>query len=252
MITGKVEGGFDRSYRAMFRLETMTNYVGPLINAWTDVLIEDNRRGVMQGLDGDGKPMAPTKYRHSIVQKGAGEAGDKFFNASGEAFTNMETPSAFFFANLSGAMGVGSRPGPSGNRSSREYRRASGPPLAPFGPGSRVISNYTVEPVIENGGNTIGVEGGWDDVVSTKGVEFLPFHFRGATSSKAFFAKSIAGDNFHLPRRNLVGLRRWGRIQARKELEAWIEWLLTQSQPEYFGRKRAGHAPKYVRPGRTR
>lgn len=252
MITGKVEGGFDRSYRAMFRLETMMNYVGPLLEAWANVLVEDNRRGVMQGIDGEDRPIVPTKYRHSITQKGAGQAGDRFFNASGEAFSNMETTSAFFFANLSGQMGTGSRPGTSGNRSSKEYRKATGPPLAPFGPGSRVISNYTVEPVVENGGNTVGVEGGWDEVVSKTGVEFLPFHFKGATSSKAMFATSIGGDNFHLPRRNLVGLRRWGKTQAKKELLSWVEWLLTQAQPEYFGRKKAQHAPDYVRAGRTR
>lgn len=252
MITGKVEGNFERSYRAMFRLETVTNYVGPLIEAWAKVLIEDNRRGVMQGRDGDDKPMVPTKYRKSITQAGAGQAGDMFFNASGEAFSNMEVESGFLFANLTGTIEGSTRRMESGNRSNREYRKATGPPLAPFGPGSRVISNYTVEPVVENGGNTVGVEGGWDDVVSEKGVEFLPFHFKGATSSKATFATSIAGNNHHLPRRNLVGLRRWGKTQAKKEIQAWIEWLLTQAQPEYFGRKRAGHAPNYVRPGRTR
>lgn len=245
MIKGKIEGGFNRAYDALFRLETVQNYFGPLIKAWTGVLIEDNRRGVMQGIDGDGNPIKPTKYRKSIVQAGAGKANDKFFNASGESFANMETRDGFTFANLSGQNAVGFKPGPAHNHSTKEYKKRTGPPLAPYGPASRVISNYMVEAI--QSPNMVGVEGGWNDVVNEKGVEFLPFHFRGATSSRATFANSIAGDNKHLPRRNLVGLRQWGKTQARKELNAWVKWLLTLAQPEYFGRRRAGHAPKYVR-----
>ena len=246
MIKATIEGGFTRAYQAMFRLETMTNYVGPLLTAWAKVLIEDNRRGVMQGIDGAGKPIVPTKYRKSIVQAGAGQAGDKFFNARGQAFSNMESAGGITFANLSGLpSGQGFKGGTGGNATTSQYKKMSGPPLAPRGPASRVISNYITEAVVET--NTVGVEGGWNDVVSKTGVPFLPFHFNGATSSRATFANSIAGENKHLPRRNLVGLRMWGKTQARKELNAWVKWLLTVAQPEYFGRTRAGHAPKYVR-----
>jgi hypothetical protein len=222
--------GFERIFNAMFRLETITNYVGPLLEAWTNVLVEDNRRGVMQGIDGEGKRMKPTKYRTSLRQTDAGQAGDKFFDIQGEAFSNVEGAEEFHFANLTGQTdGVGFKPGPSGNISQKEYRKLTGPPLAPRGPASRVISNYTVAPITGNA-NVVGVEGGWDDVVSEKGVEFLPFHFNGTS---------------RLPRRNLIGLRAWGKSQARKELNAWVKWLLTVAQPEYFGRK-AKHSPKYV------
>lgn len=247
MIKATIEGGFTRAYQALFRLETMTNYVGPLLKAWTFVLIEDNRRGVMQGIDGDGKPIVPTKYRKSIVQAGAGQAGDKFFNARGQAFSNMESAGGITFANLSGEARVGFKGGTGGNATTSQYKKMTGPPLAPRGPASRVISNYTIEPVV--GTNTVGVEGGWDDVVSKTGVPFLPFHFKGGgiNNPGKMFANSIAGNNYDLPRRNLVGLRMWGKTQARKELNAWVKWLLTVAQPEYFGRTRAGHAPKYVR-----
>ena len=31
----------------------------PLMIAWTRIIDEDNRRGIMAGTDGEGKPMAP-------------------------------------------------------------------------------------------------------------------------------------------------------------------------------------------------
>lgn len=222
---------FDRVFNAMFKLETVASYVGPLLEAWTNVLVEDNRRGVMQGIDGDGKRMKPTKYRTSLRQTSAGEANDMFFNAQGEAFSNMEGAEEFHFANLSGQSGsIGFKPGPSGNMTPKEYRKATGPPLAPRGPASRVISNYTVRALVEDGGNTVGVEGGWNDVVSKKGFEFLPAHFNPKDGKR--------------PRRNLVGLRAWGKKQARLELNAWVKWLLTVAQPEYF--RKTGANPKYV------
>lgn len=246
MIQGKVEGSFNRAFQIASRLETIRNYTTPLLEAWSDVLVEDNRRGVMQGIDGDGNPMTPTKYRRSITQAGAGKAGDKFFNAQGQAFSNIEISSGFLFANLTGQNSEGFKPGPGANKSTREYRRATGPPLAPFGAASRVISNYMVEAIVD--ANMVGVEGGWNDIVSKTGFEFLPVHFRGSGIHNAaqVFARSIGGGNFDLPRRNLVGLRQWGKSQARKELNTWVEWLLTQAQLDYFQRS-SKHTPKYVR-----
>jgi hypothetical protein len=238
------EAGFERVFNALFRLETVTNYVGPLLEAWKNVLVEDNRRGVMQGIDGDGKRMKPTKYRKSLRQTDDGQAGDAFFNAQGEEFSNMEGEREFFFSNQTGGPGVGFKPGPSANLKNREYRKMTGPPLAPRGPASRVISNYTVEPLTSNNGNTVGVEGGWDDVVSDKGFEFLPVHFQGFGSQNPVFASSISGPNRNMPRRNLVGLRAWGKKQARLELNAWVKWLMTVAQPEYF--RKTGANPKYV------
>lgn len=254
MISGRIEGGFNRVFEMASRLETIELYVGPLLEAWRDVLIEDNRRGVMMGIDGDGIPLKPTKYRTSITQTSAGGSFDKFFDSSGQAFNFNPTTassSTFFganFANLSGGstgpLG-GYKPGPSNNLTTKEYKRLTGPPLAPRGPGSRVISNYTVE-AMPMGLNVVGVEGGWDDVVSKKGVSFLPFHFQGFGSQNDLFASSISGPNRNLPRRNLVGLRLWGKTQARKELNAWVKQLMTVTQVDYFTRS-AKHNPKYVR-----
>lgn len=254
MISGKVGSGFNGVYEALFKLETVNDYAGPLINAWAEVLVEDNRRGVMQGLQGDGTPMQPTKYRLSLTQSGAGQAGDLFFNESGQEFENFESAGKFHFGSL-GGMGAGYKPSPSDNLRTREYKQMTGPPLAPRGAASRVISNYRIN--ILTGKNRVGVEGGWDDVVSRNGTPFLPAHFFGSqirtrAPKSGIFATSLSGaaqgyNLTSLPVRNLVGLRQWGKTQATKELNAWIKWLLTVAQPEYFGTSKAGHTPKYVR-----
>lgn len=253
MISGRVEGSVNQVYEALFRLETMNSYAGPLINAWSEVLVEDNRRGVMQGQQGDGSAMKPTKYRLSLKQRGAGDPDDLFFNESGESFNNFESAGMFHFGSLGGS-GAGFKPSPSDSLTTRQYQQMTGPPLAPRGAASRVISNYRVN--ILTGTNRIGVEGGWDDVLSREGVPFLPAHFFGATirrrAKNGVFATALNGpadayNLYSLPVRNLVGLRKWGQSQAGKELNAWIRWLLTVSQPEYFGPRMAGHRPKYVR-----
>ena len=235
MIQGNIEGSLNHVYEAMFRLETMSNYTEPLLDAWAAVLKEDNRRGVMQGVQGDGSPMPATRYRTSLSQTSPGQAGDTFFNASGVpmdhiAMMNTGPKMGSYLANLSGTSGTGFKPGPSHNLTIAQYKTMSGPPLAPRGPASRVISNYTVE-IIAGNSNIVGVEGGWDDVMDSMGKPFLQKHFQG----------------IGLPVRSLIGIRQWGKSQATKELNAWMKWLMTVSQPEYFGRTRAGHDPKYVR-----
>lgn len=253
MIKASADGSFEQTYEGMFRLETINNYVGPLIDAWAKVLIEDNRRGVMMGIDGDGNPMQPTKYRLSLSQTGPGRAGDLFFNAQGEAFNNYEAGGLFHFASLGGS-GQGFKPNPSDNLKTSQYKKMTGPPLAPRGPASRVISNYRVN--ILTGMNRIGVEGGWDDIVSKKGIPFIAAHFHGTTIAieKDNVGKTGFNQSFYLvdlPKRNLVGLRQWGKTQATKELNAWIKMLMTIVDPMYWGPQGAGHNPKYVRRKRS-
>lgn len=251
MIQGRVEGSFNRVFEMATRLETIEAYVMPLLQAWSNVLVEDNRRGVMMGVDGDGVPMKPTKYRLSLTQTAAGKSTDTFFNSQGTRISGLALaytgPSVgSYFANTSGMSGgLGFKAGPSGNLATAQYRKMTGPPLAPRGVASRVISNYVVE-AMPAGLNAVGVEGGWNDVVSKSGVSFLPFHFAGYGSQDDIFASSIAGPNRNLPKRNLVGLRQWGKTQARKELNAWATQLMTVTQVEYFTRS-AKHNPKYVR-----
>lgn len=221
MIDAHVIGSFDGVRQFAARLSTIQNYAGPLISAWANVLVEDNRRGVLAGLDGNDQPVTRTSYRYSFTQAGYDKPTyvKSVFNVQSNATWRV---------NISGTtQSRGYKPGPAANLSSRDYRRQSGPPLAPRGSASRIISNYLVELV--DTGNTLGVEGFWQDVVSRRGVSFLPFHFSGGR---------------RLPRRNMANLRQWGRQRARRDLREWINDLMTDMQTEYF--TRAGHTPDFV------
>jgi hypothetical protein len=150
----------------------------PLMMSWQLIIEADNRQGVMAGIDKDGVPMAPVTYR----PKG---------------------PPKRHLRRKVGAY----NPGVGGNLSSSEYRRLGGPPLAPRGTGSRVITNlltgYEGPPT---GAPMWAAIGYWEGVVSPKGNPFLRYHFTGAG---------------RLPRRDLRGLRPAGRAKALTALTAW-------------------------------
>lgn len=235
MIDGIVTGKFGGARAFTARLETVENYADDLVARWAAVLVEDNRRGILAGLDKDDRVMFPTSYRTSYVQAGRTRAG--------------YVKSAYGYAvNVSGGPGPGFKPGPAANLRSSEYRKMTGPPLAPRGEASRVISNYTVAPVLAASGE-IGVQGGWDDVVDRRGRPFLKYHFSGTGMHRGGAYASWArrrgvGRGKNLPRRNIAGLRDWGRKQARKELREWIAELTFWNQPEYFAS--IGHTPDFV------
>lgn len=237
MIDGWFHGSFDGVHAITARLETLNYFASDLVERWADVLAEDNRRGVLMGTDKDDRPVMPTSYRRSFTQSVRGRAG-QVDEVKGR------------LVNFNSGVGPGFKPGAGWNLTTKEYQEQSGPPLAPFGEASRIISNYLIKEV--QNGVTIGVEGGWDDVVNAKGVEFLPFHFAGTGMHKggayATFAKRKGvGRGKNLPRRNMAGLRAWGRAQSRKELREWIKSLMTAYQPAYWMQQ--GHVPEFL-PGR--
>ena len=90
------------------------------------------------------------------------------------------------------------------NLSTRQYKRLSGPPLAPRREASRVISNLRTRHRVQGG--ALVVEGFWDDVVSAKGRPFLHAHFTGTNN---------------LPRRDLRGVRPAGMRLARAIVREW-------------------------------
>lgn len=223
MMDGYFEGSFDGVHAMTARLETLNHYAGDLIGRWAAVLIEDNRRGVLAGLDWHDRPVIPTSYRRSFVQAGR-DRPDRVQDVKGWA------------VNVSGGPGPGFKPGAGWDLTKREYREQSGPPLAPRGMASRIISNYTVAPIHHAG--QIGVEGGWDDVLNNRGDEFLPYHFDGTGMHRggayATWAKRKGvGRGNNLPRRDMAGLRKWGKTQARKELREWMREIMAV-QSAYF------------------
>jgi hypothetical protein len=160
----------------------------PLMTSWMKTIDDDNRQGVMAGLDKDGNLMVPVKYRpvglktsqirHARRQRGAFQG-----------------------------LGVG-------QPTSAEYRRMTGPPLAPRGMGSRVITNLRLR-FGRLASGVWEVVGYWDQVVNRHGQRFLHYHFDGATGGGR-------KRNVTLPRRDLRGVRPGGVEKARNALRAWM------------------------------
>jgi len=162
----------------------------PLMARWMNVIEEDNRKGVLAGLDKDGVAMIPVTYRPKPRAKPltVSQRGGRAKRATRGAFIG----------------------GVAGNLTSSEYRVLDGPPLAPRRQFSRVITNLVTgfapgDGILRSGGQ-VEAFGAWDDVVSRKGVHFLPFHFDGTS---------------RLPRRDLRGVRPAGIQKALSALRAW-------------------------------
>lgn len=178
--------GLDNMMRRIAMLGTLN--MTPLMKTWGDIIQKDNKRGILAGLDKNGLPMRPVTYRP--VGKVA-KLTAKQRNA-----TNPRKRASVFggFGNLPAGL--------NNNLSSSEYRKLDGPPLAPRKEYSRVITNL-LPGVIEGmpGERVWMVTCTWADVVSKKGVSFLPYHFNGSTN---------------LPARDLRGVRPEGLAEARK------------------------------------
>lgn len=163
----------------------------PLMLTWMKIIEEDNRKGVLAGLDKDGNPMARVSYRPTSP-KPAKVSKDQKNN------TNRRSRGVFagFGPNAAGL---------NNNLTSGEYRKLDGPPLAPRGAFSRVITNLVTR-YSPDGPDARVAEGTWRDVVSTKGVPFLKAHFDGIRQKV----------------RDLRGVRPEGVERARKAAKAWL------------------------------
>lgn len=181
--------GLDRLQRKLGKLQDID--ATPLMATWMQIVAEDNRDGIMAGLDKDGNPMAAVTYRpknETATTKQQRNGGRR--NAAFGQFGGFGPMAAGLHNNLSPA----------------EYRRLSGPPLAPRGVFSRVISNLRTS--FQRGRDgTWQVVGAWFEVVSTRGVKFLSSHFNGSGNS---------------PQRDLRGVRPSGRQKAREAALAWM------------------------------
>lgn len=156
-----------------------------LMTACAVVMQEDHAYGVLHGTDGDGNPMERTRYRNSLTT--APPKKRPTLNTMRDGYKPIS---------------AGSRPN-NNNLTSAEYRKLSGPPLAPRGPQSRVIRNYVTRTGLTSTGSHY-VQAAIVDVVSAKGVEFLPAHFDGVG---------------RLPKRDLRGIRPTGLARILRLLE---------------------------------
>lgn len=180
--------GFDALSRKLNRLKDPD--ASSLMVTWEKIIVEDNRKGVLAGVDKNDQPMPPLAYRGGT---GAATKGRKS-KARGTVAAGAHNP------------GVGA------NLTTAEYKKLTGPRLAPRGASSRSITNLHTgsgrDPAAANRWFAIGA---WADVVSKKGVKFFPFHFRGARPNPVY---------------DLRGVRAWGRKQAREALRQWVNAML--------------------------
>lgn len=164
----------------------------PLVEDWERIIQEGNRRGVLQGVDGFGQPMPALRYRN-----GFGNPNKQ--NRKGRGFGKAAKESRY------------------DNLTTAEYRRLTGPRLAPRRLQSRVIRN------LETGhgrdpGNRFQwfAVGAWDNVVNAKGEKFLMAHFAPRPGSR-------------LPRYDLRPVRPEDRRLARQKCREWARELIRKA-----------------------
>lgn len=153
--------GLDRLVKHLKRVGTPN--AETLLDRTIMVMQEDNRRGVLAGLDKDGRPMDPVTYR----PKGKGRYATARQRNHGKARARVGV-----FGGL-GPMAAGLH----NNLTRREYERLGGPPLAPRRQHSRVITNYDLTPFYVTA-LEFGVTGVWREVVDAKGRRFLRHLFK--------------------------------------------------------------------------
>jgi hypothetical protein len=167
----------------------------PLMATYMRIIDDDNRKGVLAGTDMHGNPMAPVTYR------------PKSKDAKPVRLTVEQRLGQNAGLKRGRYVGLGPKTAANNNLTSAEYRLLSGPPLAPRGQFSRVITNLLTD--YDDSQRLRGqweAWGYWDEVVSVKGVSFLKYHFDGTK---------------RLPQRDLRGLRPAGMILARTATRNW-------------------------------
>lgn len=170
----------------------------PLMMTWMKVIEKDNRDGVLKGTDKDGAPLVPVKYRP------VGRVAKLTLGQKNTANPRARRGSLAGFGPIAAGF--------NNNLTSSEYRRLDGPPLSPRRQFSRVITNLVTSYIEPEGNSPIWTAvGTWREVVSTKGVQFLPYHFEGKG---------------RLPVRNLAGVRPEGRAEARRVAVNWLRLLV--------------------------
>lgn len=165
------------------------------------VIIEDNRKGVLEGTDRNDAPMEPLRYRNgSGVRTRARSMRSESFGSIRGRFKGVAP------APKSGRTVLANN-----NLTTKAYQQLTGPRLAPRREASRVITNLLPLPS-ERRGDTLIIQCGWVDVVNPKGRQFLTFHFEGKVRGARAY--------------DLRGVRRWGREKARYIVRQWISQMV--------------------------
>jgi len=166
-----------------------------LLKTFADIIDDDNRKGILAGTDKDGNLLAAVTYRPK---------------PSALRLTAQQKNHPKRGARRGASAGIGDHAaGLNNNLSSSEYRRLGGPPTAPRGAFSRVITNLETR-FGQVSTWTWEAVGHWDQVVSKTGKPFLHYLFDG----KGRFGR--------IPARDLRGVRPAGVQEAKEAARAWV------------------------------
>jgi hypothetical protein len=186
-----------------------------LMESWEETIAEDNREGVLAGLNKDGVPMFPVSYRPR--QPGPYRVGAAF-KRKGVKETNamlkrfrLNQRRGLKRGRFEGASPIG--PGwveRNNNLRSSEYRLLGGPPLAPRDQYSRVISNLATDHKRVSEHEWVAW-GEWKEVISVQGVPFLPFLF----ARHNWDLRGVRPDGII---RAVEALHNWARLAVREHL----------------------------------
>lgn len=219
--TAQIIGG-DVLDRLKKRLASLAS--GPTTDDWHEIgrtlakiVTEDNRVGVLAGMDKDDKKAPPLSYRadKSTPIKARGFAQGR--GAKEKRFKGA-TPKGY------GRLGRKETRDSKGrliqlrnnNLSTPVYQKMIGPRLAPRFDSSRVIANFYVRYENMAGASGItGIEviGAWKQVLTPEGRPLLPVHFEGAGG---------------MPKYDLRGVRKWGMNECRKAAGSWLRRVIRQ------------------------
>jgi len=169
--------GCERIQRRLAAIANVMDHAGDLMKHWELLVEEGNRRGILEDkTDKDGNPLLAVTYRPTAAQKKAiyaGTAKPVKLTVSQRLGQNPRRKRGDFFGFGPAISGLNN------NLTSAEYRLLDGPPTAPRGRFSRVVTNFeTSSWQIEEHGAWV-VTGEWREVVSPSGYHFLPDLFDG-------------------------------------------------------------------------
>jgi hypothetical protein len=171
-----------------------------------DIIIEDTRKGVLEGKDWQGQDFPPLSYRHGsgTPTQARGRTNNDVFGTTTRRYKGLtdyqgkagQLPSLGILAN--------------NNLTTEFYQTFDGPRLAPRRESSRVIANQ-VKLAPEVHGQTVVAQCEWFDVVDENGEPFLIRHFTGNG----------------VPLYDLRGVREWGIQEANRSILEWVQALIT-------------------------
>lgn len=208
----------ERAYASLMRMFDLPSQMNLLGQRLAATMMVTNRYGVLAGIAGanmQGNPLKGTspKYRDSQGPTGAPtvELPRDRSSLMGQAMLTI-APAEYGDSDLVQAARSGQYNPGSVDSSRSYYAQLTGPPLAPHGELSRVITNYEVGITASLG--SLQLVGQWSGIVgfnqkTNKEDEFIEKHFNGS------------GRRF--PKRDLRGALPWDKDQLTRQIYAWLD-----------------------------